>query len=136
MKNIEYKVDEQSVDEQGSSFEVMNTGDSVNFSDYVDPRADDYYESNISEHEEWEWVYDEPTITDNDDKFYDALESEFEAENRNDEYNYVKMKKGYQPNEEVWDVLKSTKWSSSNAVTISSLEDVLWSRDDEYQQAA
>ena len=50
--------------------------------------------------------------------------------------NYVKMKKGYQPNEEVWDVLKSTHWSSSSTVTITSLEDVLWSRDDEYQQAA
>ena len=133
MKNIEYKVDEQSVDEQGSSFEVMNTGDSVNFSDYVDPRADDYYESNISEHEEL--VYNEPTITDNDDKFYDALESEFGSEKENDEYHYVKMKKGYKTNEEVWDVLRSTKWSSSNAVTISSLEDVL-SRDDEYKQAA
>lgn len=133
MKNIEYTVDEQSVDEQGSSFEVMNTGDSVNFSDYVDPRADDYYESNISEHEEL--VYNEPTITDNDDKFYDALESEFGSEKENDEYHYVKMKKGYKTNEEVWDVLRSTKWSSSNAVTISSLEDVL-SRDDEYKQAA
>lgn len=133
MKNIEYTVDEQSVDEQGSSFEVMNTGDSVNFSDYVDPRSDDYYESNISEHEEL--VYNEPTITDNDDKFYDALESEFGSEKENDEYHYVKMKKGYKTNEEVWDVLRSTKWSSSNAVTISSLEDVL-SRDDEYKQAA
>lgn len=132
MKNIEYKVDEQPVDKQELSFEVMNTGDSVNFSDYVDPRADDYYESNISEHKEL--VYNEPTITDNDDKFYDALESEFGLENENDEYYYVKMKK-VNTNEEVWDVLRSTKRSSSNAVTISSLKDVL-SGDDEYKQAA
>ena len=103
MKNIEYKVDEQPVDKQELSFEVMNTGDSVNFSDYVDPRADDYYESNISEHKEL--VYNEPTITDNDDKFYDALESEFGLENENDEYYYVKMKK-VNTNEEVWDVLR------------------------------
>ena len=139
MENIKYTADEQPVHEQAvyeqeSPFNVMNMDGSVNFSAYEDPREACY--TTISEHEEWEWVYDEPTITDNDDKFYDALESEFEAENRNDEYNYVKMKKGYQPNEEVWDVLKSTHWSSSSTVTITSLEDVLWSRDDEYQQAA
>ena len=123
MKNIE----------QESPFDVVTTDASFKFPEYEDPRGNDYYESTISEYEE----YDEPTITDNNDEFYDTLESEFEAETKNDEYHYVKMKKEYgTTNEEVRDVLNSTKWSPSNIVTIRSLEDVLWSRDDEYQQAA
>jgi len=127
MKNIEYTVDEQE-----SPFDVVTTDASFKFPEYEDPRGNDYYESTIPEYEE----YDEPTITDNNDEFYDTLESEFEAEKGNDEYHYLKMKKGYVTKEEVGDVLKSTNWSPSNTVTITSLEDVLWSRDDEYQQAA
>lgn len=121
MKNIE----------QESPFDVVTTDASFKFPEYEDPRGNDYYESTIPEYEE----YDEPTITDNNDEFYDTLESEFEAETKNDEYHYVKMKKEYETNEEVRDVLNSTKWSSSNAVTISSLKDVL-SGEDEYKQAA
>lgn len=134
MENIEYSGIKN---EQESPFDVISTDNSfVDFSDYVDPRESSYstvtdvwnwnFESTVVEEG---WEYNNSTVTNNDDTFYDDLELQFWEKDNG--YNYVKMKKWYQKWEEerkaeVWDVLKSTKWSSSNTVTITSLQDVLW----------
>jgi len=116
MENIEYTVNEQAVNEQGSTFEVMNTDGSVNFSAYEDPREACY--TTISEHEEL--VYDEPTITDNDDKFYDALEDQYDDTSEYDQKSvkYVRMK-NYEEKDEwsLWNIASATEEEVSSVLS-------------------
>ena len=86
MENVKYLESEQ----DGSQFEVISTGDSVEFPDYEDPRDWYYFESTATE--PWNWDF-ESTVMENDgiDDYYDDLENQY---NDPEEYDsrYVRMK--------------------------------------------
>ena len=127
--------------ENGSEpeFEVMNTGDSVEFSDYVDPRDWYYFESTLAEI--WEWAPESTKTDEFDNDFYDDLELQFWESDGKEKYDYVKMK-NFQKNEDkvnekVMDVFDSTKWSLGNDATKITLKNVLSGENiDDYDLAA
>lgn len=106
MKNIE----------QESPFDVVTTDASFKFPEYEDPRGNDYYESTIPEYEE----YDEPTITDNNDEFYDALEDQYDDTSEYDQKSvkYVRMK-NYEEKDEwsLWNIASATEEEVSSVLS-------------------
>ena len=102
-------------DDEWSQMEVISWDGSVQFSEYEDPRASDYLESTNGSNS---------NMTNDNTEYYDELEEQYWDANVVEEYNYWKMKKWYDNEKEVWDVLKDTS-PKNNKQTKMLLEETL-----------
>lgn len=113
MKNMDNRELVGEVEE--SPFEVMSTGDAVDFSDYVDPRDWYYFESTLAEN--WEWTPESNVIENDefDNNYYDDLENLY---NNSREYDsYVRMKNYNVKSEwDLWSVSSATREEVSSAL--------------------